>query len=315
MKSEEKNYYVAGFGGTNIDLHIRAQKPAVMRDSNFAKIYISPGGVMRNILDNVARLGISCKLLSALGRDDFGRIILTDCERIGIDTSCIYMDSEHGTSFYVPFVDADGDMLIAANDMRNLQTLPEDYLEAHKELLRGAKAILCDANPPAERIVQLTQLAGDTPIFADPVSTARCNVFLPVLNKIHLLKPNLLELETMSGVQCRTEDEIAKACGVLFERGLNSLVVSLGARGCYYADRSGKSMFRRMRAVENMANATGAGDAFTAGLVSSWCRGADTSEMLDYALACGIIAVQGEDTINAKMSDAMVRQVIEEYKL
>ncbi|NMA93455.1 MAG: hypothetical protein GX975_02200, partial [Clostridiales bacterium] len=285
MKAEEKNYYVAGFGGTNIDLHIRAQKPAVMRDSNFAKIYLSPGGVMRNILDNVARLGISCKLLSALGRDDFGGIILADCERIGIDTSCIYKDSEHGTSFYVPFVDADGDMLIAANDMRNLQTLPEDYLEAHEDILKRAKAIICDANPPEDRIVQLTQLAGDTPIFADPVSTARCNVFLPVLDKIYLLKPNLMELESMSGMQCRTDDEIAKACEVLFERGLNSLVVSLGARGCYYADRNGKSMFRRMRAVENMANATGAGDAFMAGLVCAWCRGADTAEMLDYALA------------------------------
>ncbi len=270
---------------------------------------------MRNILDNVARLGIPCKLLSTLGKDDFGQIILADCERIGIDTSCIYENAKLGTSFYVPFLDADGDMLIAANDMRNIQALPTDYLKTHEKLLREAMAIICDANPPAERIVQLTELAGDTPIFADPVSAVRCKVFLPVLDRIFMLKPNLMELETLSGIQCCTEEKIAKACEVLLDKGLNSLVVSLGARGCYYADIDGKSMFRRMRAVENMANATGAGDAFMAGLVSAWCRGANTAEMLDYALACGIIAVQGENTINELMNDTMVRQVMREYRL
>ena len=41
-----------------------------------------------------------------------------------------------------------------------------------------------------------------------------------------------------------------------------------------------------------MANATGAGDAFTAGLATAFSRGAAPEDMVDYALTCGVLAVQ-----------------------
>ena len=205
-------------------------------------------------------------------------------------------------------------MLVAANDMRIMDLLPEDYLPAQKDVLQSADAILCDANPPAERIAQLTELAGDVPVFADPVSVAKGGKFLAVLDRLYLLKPNLIELQYLSGLPCGTEDEIRAAAKSLLDKGLCSIAVSLGTKGCYYADREGRSFFRSLTPVADMANATGAGDAFTAGLATAFSRGAEPEDMVDYALACGLLAVQSEDTINPQLSDEAVRKTLEGEK-
>ena len=306
---------IACFGGANMDLHIQSSVPVILHDSNPGKIHTSPGGVMRNIAENCARLGAAPVLLSALGTDAFGDRIRKTCEEAGIDMSCVYLHPTCPTSCYMAFMDQTGDMLVAANDMRIMDLLPEDYLQEQQEVLKSAAVILCDANPPAERIRQLTELSGGVPIFADPVSVAKGGKFLDLLDKIYLFKPNLIELQHLSGLPCGTEEEIRKAAASLLEKGLAAIAVSLGSKGCYYADREGRSFFRRLRAVTEMANATGAGDAFTAGLATAFSRGAAPEDMVDYALACGVLAVQSEDTINPEISDEAVRQVLEKERV
>lgn len=305
---------VACFGGANMDLHIQSSVPVILHDSNPGHIHTSPGGVMRNIAENCARLGCRPALLSAIGRDAFGDRIRKDSEDAGIDMRFVYLHPDCPTSCYMAFLDESGDMLVAANDMRIMDLLPEDYLPQHAQLLTDADAILCDANPPAERIAQLCSLAAGTPIFADPVSVAKGGKFLSVLDKIFLLKPNRIELQHLSGMPCETEEEIRAAAKALLDKGLHAIAVSLGSRGCYYADAGGKSFFRRLKPVTDMANATGAGDAFMAGLACAYVRGLQPEDMVDYAMACGLIAVQSEDTINPDISDALVQRTIEAYR-
>ena len=303
---------LACFGGVNMDLHIQSTVPVILHDSNPGKIHTSPGGVMRNIAENCARLGCAPVLLSAVGEDALGDRIRKYSEHAGVDMSRIFLHPTCPTSCYMAFLDEGGDMLVAANDMRIMDLMPDDYLPKNADALQKADAILCDANPPAERIAQLADLAVGTPIFADPVSVAKGGKFLPVLDKLYLLKPNRIELQHLSGLPCGTDEEIRAAAASLLDKGLHAIAVSLGSSGCYYADRGEKSFFRKLRPVADMANATGAGDAFMAGLACAFVRGAKPEDMVDYALACGLIAVQSEDTINPLMSDALVREILEE---
>ena len=303
---------IACFGGANMDLHIQSTVPVILRDSNPGHIHTSPGGVMRNIAENCARLGADVTLLSAVGNDAFCDRIRKASEEAGIRMDAVMVREDCPTSCYMAFMDETGDMLVAANDMRIMDLIGDDYLPRNADMLRKADVILCDANPPEARIAQLAELAAGTPIFADPVSVAKGGKFLSVLEKLYLLKPNRIELQHLSGLLCETDDEIRTAAASLLDKGLQSIAVSLGSKGCYYADREGRSFFRRLRTVTDMANATGAGDAFMAGLACAYARGAAPEDMIDYALACGLIAVQSEDTINPRMSDALVREILEE---
>ena len=313
--TQTKKPRIACFGGANMDLHIQSSVPVILHDSNPGKIHTSPGGVMRNIAENCARLGCAPVLLSAVGSDAFGDRIRRASSEAGIDVSRMLVREDCPTSCYMAFMDESGDMLVAANDMRIMDLMPEDYLPRNADLLQGAGVILCDANPPAERIAQLCELAARTPVFADPVSVAKGGKFLPVLDRLYLLKPNRIELQHLSGLPCDTDEEIALASKSLLDKGLHAVAVSLGSRGCYYADAEGRSFFRRLKPVTDMANATGAGDAFMAGLACAYAHGFGPEDMVDYAMACGLIAVLSEDTINPQMSDETVKEVLRDHRI
>ena len=149
-------------------------------------------------------------------------------------------------------------------------------------------------------------------MFADPVSAAKCGVLKPFLGKLTLIKPNRMELEALSGLPCGTDEEIANAAEELLRQGVKQVVVSLGERGCWSFGR-GASLIRGIDCGLPVVNASGAGDAFMAGLVHSYLNGADKETMLHYALTCGRIATLSEDTINYCLTEEYVFRFMDKY--
>ena len=314
--SDPNQRRIVGIGAANVDVHGRSRNAIVMRDSNPGFLATSVGGVTRNILENLARQGLSTVLLTAVGDDVFGEMILRDSEAAGMDVSCVLRMANARSSGYVAILDERGDMLLGMSDMRILELLPASYLEEHAALLQAADAVVCDACLPLERLEQLLDLAGaDTPVLIDPVSTAYARRMQPLAGRFTTIKPNEVELAVLSGMPTETEAEIERACEELLRRGTKCVAVSRGDKGCYYADADGQRQFRALRPVEQMVNATGAGDAFLAGFTHGLILGLPVPERLDYALASGITAILSITTINPNMSDALVRANLETYRL
>jgi sugar/nucleoside kinase (ribokinase family) len=69
-----------------------------------------------------------------------------------------------------------------------------------------------------------------------------------------------------------------------------NVVVKLGAAGAVWCDRSG-DMWSVPGAGGPVADPTGAGDAFAAGLLAAWCRGLSPAEALAAGAALGAAAV------------------------
>jgi len=306
----KQNRTVIGVGAANLDLHGRSRNAVALRDSNPGYMHTSAGGVTRNILENLARQGMRTVLLSPIGDDVYGEKIRRDSEAAGIDTSQMLVRKGFTSSCYLAVTDEMGDMLLGMSDMRILETLPETYLPEKKELLAGAAAIVCDGALPHAVFEQMFALAEEVPVFIDPVSAAYARNMLPYVGNFYGIKPNGLELSVLSGLPTDTDAQIERAAEAVLNRGTSCLAVSLGARGCYYADTRGLRMFRSLPPVTHMVNATGAGDAFLAGFVHGYVAGMSVEEQLDYALASGLIAVCGENTIHPAMSDALVRRVL-----
>ncbi|MEI8181049.1 PfkB family carbohydrate kinase, partial [Aestuariivirga sp.] len=59
-------------GGANVDIKGRSRGSFVAGTSNPGEVTVSAGGVGRNIAENLARLGISVSLVTALGQDANG---------------------------------------------------------------------------------------------------------------------------------------------------------------------------------------------------------------------------------------------------
>ncbi|NLI54454.1 MAG: hypothetical protein GX417_09055 [Clostridiales bacterium] len=314
--SETAKRTVAGVGAANVDVHGRSRKAVVMRDSNPGYMATSVGGVTRNILENLVRQGVSALLLSAVSDDLYGEKIVRDSEAAGIDMSHLRLKKGMASSSYIAILDERGDMLLGMSDMRIIEDMPPAYLDANRTLLQSADAIVCDACLPIGLLDHLVSAAaGDTPVLIDPVSTAYARQMEPIVGKFSGVKPNEMELSILSGLPTETETQIERACEALLRRGTKRVAVSRGEKGCYYADAAGNRLFRALRPVESMVNATGAGDAFMAGFTHALVDRQPVEAMLDYALASGITAIQSMTTINPDMSDALVKENLKRYRI
>ena len=300
--------FVLGIGAANADVHGRSRAGVVMRDSNPGHLSTSVGGVTRNVLENLSRLGVRARMVSAVGDDLYGEFVRRESERAGLDMSGLITVPGAHSSCYISMLDAHGDMLVAMSDMGILEHITPAVVDAQEPLIRAAAAVVCDPCLPLETVERIIAVAARCG--ADPVSTAYARKVAPLVGGFSLIKPNRLELSVLSGVETDTDAGLAAACAELLGRGVQRVAVSLGERGCYYADRQGRSLFRALRPLTEMANANGAGDAFMAGLVYGHVRGLGAEETLDMALAAGALAVQSERTISPDMSVSSLRRTL-----
>lgn len=308
--------YVLGVGAANVDIHGRSKKPFVMHDSNPGHMNTSAGGVTRNVCENLARLGAAVKLISAVGTDVYADQIRRECRAAGIDISNFYTAEGCASSTYMSLLDENGDMLVALSDMHVLRQLPLSYLSSKQSLIRGARIVTCDPSLPEETIVHLLNLCGESvPVYVDPVSTAYARVLAPHIGRFHTAKPNVMELAILSGREITDEASLEAAGQAVLDKGLQRLFVSLGKDGCLYMDRDGVVLRRKLRPLEKMRNATGAGDAFMAAVIFSTLHGFSIEQTLDYGLAAGIAAISHEKTINPDMSVSLVESILKEYQL
>ena len=308
--------YVLGIGAANIDLMGRSREPIVWEDSNPGFIGMSVGGVTHNICENAAKMGARVTLITATGDDLHGQVIREHCRCNGVDPQYFYTVPHHASSSYLSIHQPQGEMAVALSDMRVLQRLPVSYLEEHRALLEGAAVIVVDCGLPQEVLDYIAREYGPrVPVFADTVSTTYARKLAGSMAGYHTVKPNLLEAQVLSGLEIRSDADLDKAAEIILDKGARRLFVSMGRRGVYYADRQGTRIRASTRPLEQVVNATGAGDAFMAGLVHSFLEGASLEETLDFSMTASILAISHQATINPEMSAALVRENIPRYKI
>lgn len=303
--------YVVGVGAVNVDVMGRSKRPLVSEDSNPGQIKISIGGATHNASENACRLGLPVKFITATGDDYFGTLIRTACKNAGLSTEHFFAFSGQVSSTYLSVHNRDGEMNIAVSDMNVLQSLSPAHLEQKGELLANAAAITFDTGLPQETIDYLLQTyCGKTAVFADPVSTTYAEKLAGRLDGIHTLKPNLLEAEVLSGVKIRTFDDLQQAACRIIDCGVRRVFISLGKNGVYYQDYSGITKLRQPRPLDQIANATGAGDAFLGGILYAYIHDLDIDDTLTTAMTVSTLAILSEQTINPHMSESLLKETI-----
>ena len=157
--------FVVVAGGANMDICAAPDTALRMQDSNPGTVVTSPGGVARNIAENLARLGVDCRLIAAVGADYHGDLLLEQGRAAGIDMSAVLRLDDAPTSTYVSLLDESGDMRIAVNDMSIVEALEPERLRTHEKMLQQASLLVIDTNLPGASLACLCALRGDRPLF------------------------------------------------------------------------------------------------------------------------------------------------------
>ncbi len=295
-----------------MDLKARSHASILAGTSNPGTSALSPGGVGRNVAENLARLGTRVHLVSAVGNDVLGEELLAVTGEAGVDTGYVRVRPVR-TGTYAAVLDTDGELVVAVADMVAADEITPLAIRAAREAMTLAGLIVIDGNPPVEALRHALAEAAEAgvPVVIDPVSVPKAARIAPLLTQerpVFLVSPNRAELAALTGLRTDTDLGLQAAIGTLHERGVRWVWVRLGAEGSLL---SGPDGGRRIPAIASeVVDVTGAGDAMLAAFCHELLRGADPFDAARFGHAAAALTVASPDTVCPDLTDQLVRSLL-----
>lgn len=284
----EQEYCVVA-GAVNLDIRGSAELHYPEPASTPGCIHCSAGGVGRNIAHNLALLGHDVHLLSAIGSDFYGRTLLEHTRQAGVNISgCICLPG-HNTSTYLSVSNQQSPPVLAINDTHILRQLTPQLLDHSRDLIRHSGVVLIDCNLSDETIEWIFTVAGDIPVFTDPVSEFKVMKIKPWLSRIHTLKPTQKELEILWGHPITSTQGCIPAMNSLHQWGVTRIFVYL-ENGAVFCSEKGGEQFLLSPPAHAVVDSFGADDGFMAGLLYSFLEGHLFRDSANFAMACAALS-------------------------
>ncbi|MBB3194620.1 carbohydrate kinase [Roseateles terrae] len=297
-------------GGTNLDRKLRSLEAPRMGSSNPARQFESPGGVARNIAENLARLGLPVHLLTAVGRDAAGQALLADLQALGVDCTGSVQAADAPTGSYTAVLDEQGDLMLAMADMALTDRLDSDFIRRCAPQRAAARWLVADLNLPAPALAVLQQEAvtRQQHLVVVAVSVPKMQRLGTSLAGIDLLVLNRTELSALMGDALATDTALNDAWQALRARGLQRLVMSDGAQGVRFSDGDTLSAMAAPKVPRGrMREVTGAGDALSAGIVAALHRQPqDLRAACKLGLSLAALTLQTDATVSRELSPALL---------
>jgi pseudouridine kinase len=286
--SPSANGSVIVIGGAGVDLIGRLEGDLRAGTSNPARIRTSFGGSARNVAENLARLGQSVILLTAVGDDLNGELLLKQAHEAGVDISYALQTSEHPTGAYLGVVDPNGVLQFALDDINATSAITPGYIRSHSELFRKASLVVIDANLPKNTMQTIFSQArkAHIPVCADPTSIHLAEHLRPFLDKLYFITPNRGE----ASVLCQQDfenshpEEALEVAKCLVAFGVEIALITLAEFGVVYATSETSGHIPAVRTA--VIDPTGAGDALNATVIYSLLN----NLRLDDAVRLGVTA-------------------------
>ncbi len=235
------------------------------------KLY--PGGSPGNFSRYLHRLGIPVRLIATVGQDGFGKILLQRVREEGFDTTGIHQSKRYHTSFIAVARTSNTPDFIAYRDADMHIGKVNESLICTSSLVHTT-AFALSRDPARKNILQALETASQQGIpvsvdwnYATPIwgtENESAQVFARLQQFRPLFKFSLDDVERFTG-----RKTIAEACDWLNSIESTCICLTCGSKGVYYRSMDTSWQFQPAEKIE-VKNATGAGDAFWAGFISTY---------------------------------------------
>ena len=275
-------------GSINTDFLVRGPKlPAPGETAQGDEFHEGPGGKGANQAVAAARLGARTALVARLGRDRRGDELANRLAAEGVDVRHVERDAEAPTGAAVILVDRRGEKAIFVAPGANGRMSAAD-VDAAAGMIQAARVVLCQLEIPLEAVLaacRIARIAGVKTVL-DPAPARP----LPdeLLGLLDVIRPNAVEAEGLTGVKVQDRATARKAAKQLIGRGVRAAAVQAGDEGNLLVWDDGECWMPKLPV--NSIDATGAGDAFAAGLAVMLAEGRPLAEAGPFANAAAALA-------------------------
>ncbi|MEU8827619.1 carbohydrate kinase [Streptomyces sp. NPDC048636] len=305
---------VVVIGGANVDVKVRSLAPVAYHTSNPGRSHTSPGGVARNIAENLARLGTPTHLIAAVGQDPAGERLLSETRATGVRVDHVHR-SAHPTGTYTAVLDADGDLVVAIADMAATDGLGPAHLDHARELVGHASMLVLDGNLSPQVLAYALDIASATGVqtLIDPVSVPKAALLAPLFSgarPVFAVTPNLAELGALTGHPVGGDDRaLLTAVTTLHERGVQQVWVRLGERGSLLSTADAGHTFLDAPPAD-VQDVTGAGDAMLGAFVHALLTGAEPVEAGRFGHAAAALTVATTATVRPDLTVRLIEDAL-----
>lgn len=258
-----------------------------VRGGNFRAL---PGGKGANQACAVARMGIRCAMIGAVGDDAFGAALLAALREDGVDVTAVRRVCGLATGVAMIAVDDRGQNQIiisaGANDSVAVNDIP-----AQAAQIRAAKALIVQLEIPLPVVEASLRAASGQGVMTVLNPAPSRELTDDLLGLCDWIIPNEIEASQLTGLRCGNPSDAALVARRLRERsgGRARIVVTLGDVGAWLDSPE----FRGLVPGEVVApvDTVAAGDTFVGAFVARLVEGAGPCEAARFAGAAAAMAV------------------------
>ena len=254
-----RNQPILVVGSINIDTYLKMEQlPSTGKSMLTSSSSVYPGGKGINQAIGASKLGANVSLIGAVGNDVESDMIYEVLKKYAVDTSEVRRCTDAATGRAFIFVQHDGDSLISILAGANNYLRPED-IEKNNRYFENSRFCLVQTEIPPETVMAACRMAKKHGV-STILKPSTCNHLDPeLLPYINILVPNLNEINLL-----HPEGTLSEKADYFLERGVETVIISLGADGCYYKTGTVEERIPAIpfEAIDN----TGACDAFISAL-------------------------------------------------
>ena len=284
-------------GGSNIDFIAKSDKKIIKGTSNIGSVSITNGGVMRNISENLARLGNEIDFITAIGNDPLGISLKQQLLDLGIRVHTPLTSASTGS--YVAILDEKHDLKESICDNKINDAITIEFLKEQKDLIDSHEYIGLDTNLNQDIIDYLFKTFPDKKYIVDGISPVKVLKIKDYLNQIFLIKCNIKEARALMGIDLVEKDLVSG----LLARGAQNVVVSHGSNDIYFGNnRRNKIDLVHVEEIKSIENTTGCGDALTSGVIDYYLGGKKLKEAVAFGYELSKLTLMSKGATSKEIS-------------
>ncbi len=290
----EKEFDILCIGIANMSISVKpVGREVFTADVTLVEpIDVRTGGDALNEASTAARLGNRVGLISKVGDDLFGRLLLESAREAGVNVDHVAVSRRERTAAAALLIDGNGDRRICAHrgafETLCLEDVDLSVLDRAKIVNVGSLFALKRLDGDGVRtLLERARSAGATTGADVKFDAYRLGMggIRQVFPFVDFFMPNHEEALYLTG-----EREPSRQCDALMAAGCGGVVVKLGAEGCYLAAGGRRGLVPPCPATR--VDTTGAGDNFVAGFLTGLNRGWTPEAAARFANATAAVSIQ-----------------------